>query len=140
MRALWCAGVPRFDAGDFMSRVGDGTAETRSVSHATHATHASAARTAVDGVEGGPTSEAAESLADESGGAVCVVVLELPLRGGETAHYARCGGGAWQLRRPVRGGEARISLHEHSSAESEIPRDLSFFCFPPSLCTVPTMA
>ena len=87
-------------------------------------------------------SEAPE--ADEGGGAVCVVVLELPLRGGEdpAAHYARCGEGAWRLRRPVRGGEARISLHEHSSATSaEMPRDLGFFCFPPSLRrAVPTIA
>ena len=52
-----------------------------------------AAPAAVNSVEVGAASEAAAPEADEGGGAVCVVVLELPLRGGEdpAAHYARCG-------------------------------------------------
>ena len=82
-------------------------------------------------------SEAPE--ADEGGGAVCVVVLELPLRGGEdpAAHYARCGEGAWRLRRPVRGGEARISLREHSSARSS---DLGRDAARPRLLLLPPLA
>ena len=98
-------------------------------------------------------SEAPE--ADEGGGAVCVVVLELPLRGGEdpAAHYARCGEGAWRLRRPVLGGcggrcaaARRASLCTSTpprdrATSAEMPRDLGFFCFPPSLRrAVPTIA
>ena len=40
-----------------------------------------AAQATVNSVEVGAASEAAASEADEGGGAVCVVVLELPLRG-----------------------------------------------------------
>ena len=82
--------------------------------------------------DGAPADGAPATEDVEAGGAVCVAVLALPLRCVAGAHYEGGDeGGAWRAVQPVRGGEAVVALHEPTG--SELPRDLSYFCFPPLL-------